>query len=156
MNLWAIINFVVFVGLLWWLLRKPAAAFWAKRSAAVADTLRQSAESHGAAQERIRDLETRLAHIEGEIDGMKIKLHEEGASEKAQIISQARIEAQRIREEAVTIGQQEIQKARQQLRRDMVEAAMAMAQTEVVKKLDEPKQQQLLTDATARLERKLH
>lgn len=155
MNIWAIINFVVFVGLLWVLLRKPAAAFWSKRAEAVSDTIRQSTELHAQAKQRIHDLETRMAHIEGEIDGMRIKLHEDGAAEKAQILSLARIEAERIRTEAVTIGRQEIERARQQLKRDMVDAAMSLAESDLANRIDEPVKARLLADSAVLLGRSL-
>ncbi len=64
---WQILNLGLFLGLLWYFLRKPAADFFGNRKADVAKALAKADEDRRRAEQLSEELKARLASIETEL-----------------------------------------------------------------------------------------
>lgn len=86
-----------------------------------ADGARQSAEA------LVRDYRDRLAELEAEKRKIEESLREEGESEKARLVGDARAMAERIRRDSQLLAEQEVQGARRSVRQLMARSARATA-----------------------------
>ena len=68
---WQTLNFLGFIALLVWLLRKPLVQFFENRRLDVAETLRKAEEDRDRAQAVAREVGERLVKIEAEIEAMR-------------------------------------------------------------------------------------
>ena len=68
---WQLLNLGLFLGLLWYFLRKPAADFFGNRKADVAKALAKADEDRRRAEELAKELQARLASIETELRHLK-------------------------------------------------------------------------------------
>ncbi|MFQ5428365.1 MAG: hypothetical protein ACE5EZ_05230 [Thermodesulfobacteriota bacterium] len=151
LGLWKIINFILLVigvYLVWTKVINPALD---KRSAgikkALEDAVRLREEAEKAAllyREKLAALETRLASIAEE-------LRLEGEAEKERIINEARAAAARLKEQAKTTAEQEIKKARLEIRGEVAELAVKMARELLEKELRPEDQQRLIKDYISNL-----
>ena len=64
---WKIFNFVLFFGVLGWLLRKPLGQFFRGRRESIAHQLAEATRQREEAERLQRDMETRIAGLETEI-----------------------------------------------------------------------------------------
>lgn len=98
-----VFNFIVFVGILAFLLGRPIAAFFRQRKANIANSLEAAEIAQLEAQAKLADTERRLAGIETQIDEILARAREQAAAEHALILEQAKADAARL------LGQAEAQ-----------------------------------------------
>jgi F-type H+-transporting ATPase subunit b len=98
-----IFNFVVFVGALWFILRKSVASFFRERKADITGSLVAAEAAQRDSQAKLAETEARLAGLEGQVADILAKAREQAAAEHALIIEQAKADATRI------LGQAEAQ-----------------------------------------------
>ncbi len=130
--LWRTVNFVVFAGILVYLVAKPAKNFFAQRSQDVATTLADLEAKIAAADAAVKAAETRLAEVAKERAGVIQQFIAEGQMEKAKILDKAEQVAARIKEMAAFTIEQETKKAAQGLKEEVVGLATQMA-TDMIK-----------------------
>jgi F-type H+-transporting ATPase subunit b len=130
--LWRTVNFVVFAGILVYLVAKPAKNFFAQRSQDVATTLADLEAKIAAADAAVKAAETRLAEVAKERAGVIQQFIAEGQMEKAKILDKAEQVAARIKEMATFTIEQETKKAAQGLKEEVVGLATQMA-TDMIK-----------------------
>ena len=68
---WQTLNFLGFIALLVWLLRKPLVQFFENRRLEVAESLKKAEEDRDRAEAVAREIGERLARIEAEIEAMR-------------------------------------------------------------------------------------
>lgn len=130
--LWRTVNFVVFAGILVYLLAKPAKKFFAKRSQDVATTLEEMAAKQAEFEAAVAAAEARLAAVAKERQNVIQQFIAEGEMEKAKILDKANLVAARIKEMAAFTIEQETKKAAQSLKEEVVGLATQMA-TDMIK-----------------------
>jgi len=130
--LWRTVNFVVFAGILIYLVAKPAKNFFAKRSQDVATTLEEMAAKQAEFEAAVAAAEARLAAVAKERQGVIQQFIAEGEMEKAKILDKANQVAARIKEMATFTIEQETKKAAQSLKEEVVGLATQMA-TDMIK-----------------------
>ncbi|PIU52463.1 MAG: hypothetical protein COS90_11310 [Deltaproteobacteria bacterium CG07_land_8_20_14_0_80_60_11] len=130
--LWRTVNFVVFAGILIYLVAKPAKKFFAQRSQDVATTLSELEAKQAAAEAAVKAAEARLAEVAKEREKVIQQFMAEGEMEKAKILDKANQVAARLKEMAVMTIEQETKKAAQGLREEVVGLATQMA-TDMIK-----------------------
>lgn len=94
--IWQAANLVLFVGLLVYLLKKPAREFFAKRRAEVDEKLRRAEESRRRAEQLAKDVGQKLASIEAELAKIREAAREDAEVETAALKEQALAESQRL------------------------------------------------------------
>lgn len=130
--LWRTVNFVVFAGILIYLVAKPAKNFFAKRTQDVARSLEEMAAKQAEFEAAVAAAEARLAAVAKERQGVIQQFIAEGEMEKAKILDKANQVAARIKEMAAFTIEQETKKAAQSLKEEVVGLATQMA-TDMIK-----------------------
>lgn len=140
---WRIVNFLLFVGLLVYVLRKPWTAFWETRAQKIHLEIEEGEKLKRASRERYQSLEKRLGNLENELQGLAASMEQEGREEKKRLISDAEAWSARIRHESERIAAQEVRKAREILKTQAVTLAMELAEKMVKQGLREEDQKRL-------------
>jgi F-type H+-transporting ATPase subunit b len=130
--LWRTVNFVVFAGILIYLVAKPAKKFFSQRTQDVATTLEEMAAKQAEFEAAVVAAEARLAAVAKERQGVIQQFIAEGEMEKAKILDKANLVAARIKEMAAFTIEQETKKAAQSLKEEVVGLATQMA-TDMIK-----------------------
>ena len=103
------VNLVIFLGLLYFLLRKPAREFFTTRLAEVRATLQQAAKEKEAATAKMAELDARLSRLDTELADIKSQAQREAAAERERLQAEAQRDAEKIR----VTSQREIESAKQ-------------------------------------------
>ncbi|HSB63829.1 MAG TPA: ATP synthase F0 subunit B [Thermoanaerobaculia bacterium] len=93
---WQLLNLGLFLGLLWYFLRKPAADFFGKRKAEVAQVLAKADEDLRRAEQLSAELKSRLATIETELANLKEAARREAGAEGAALLAKTQSDADQI------------------------------------------------------------
>lgn len=131
--IWRTVNFLVFAGILIYLVSKPAKQFFAKRSSDIGETFEDLETKKAEAEAALRAAQERLAQVGAEREKLLEQFRAEGEAEKEKIIQKAEMVAARIKEMAALSIEQETKKAAQELRKEVAEQATQMAE-ELIKK----------------------
>jgi F-type H+-transporting ATPase subunit b len=123
----ALINFGVFLAIMSRLAWKPLKAFMVQRHDGIAKDLEEAARLRAEALAALQKYEGKIAGIEGEIETLLAQIRKEAEQEKARIIATAEEDAKRLRADAERQIAAEIDRARRELRRGVIEAALAAA-----------------------------
>lgn len=144
---WRSANFVVFVGLLIYLLVKKVnvKAFFASRSQEIAQTLEDLEAKKAAAAAALKEAEARLAEVAKEREAIIKQYMAEGEIEKSKILDKANQVAERLKEMAALTIQQETRKAMQALREEVADLATKTA-TDLIKEKATFADQQVLVE----------
>lgn len=108
--------------------------------------LASAAEAKAAAEKRLEKQEARLASLENEIAALVASIKEEAEVEKQRLIAAAEERAKRIQEETRFALGQQVKEAEAQLKREVAEAAVRVAE-ELLKRSLGGSDQQRLVDA---------
>jgi len=137
------INFLILAGVLVYFLRKPVSSFLKERSELLRKAIDDAAKARAEAAEKLAAIETRTANLADEIAGMNAKMDAEAAAETRRLQETATVEISRIRAQSEFTGEQEVKKAREELR---LEASLlsARAAEELVRKTLSPEDQERL------------
>jgi F-type H+-transporting ATPase subunit b len=137
------INFAILAGVLVYFLRKPVSNFLAERSELLRKGIEDAAMARADAAEKLSAVLVRVAKLSDEIAQMNAKLDAEANVEAEQIRKTYAAEIDGIRAQAEFLGQQEVKKAREELRREASELATRAAE-ELVRKTISPEDQERL------------
>ncbi len=145
---WRTVNFLVFAGLLIYLLTKkfPIKNFFMARSQEIASSLEDLEKQKTAAAGALKEAEARLAEVAKEREAILKQFIAEGEMEKAKILDKANIVAARIKEMASLSIQQETRKATQGLREEVADLATQMAADLIKEKATLADQQDLVKE----------
>ncbi len=122
------VNFVLFIGVLVYFLRRPLADFLANRRLAISSQLDESERLKTAAQTRFDELDTRIAAFDQEIDHMLARVKADCERERDKAIASANEAAEVLMAAAERGVGKELEKARHGLRAETVELAMTLAE----------------------------
>jgi len=137
------INFLLLAGVLVYFLRKPLSSFLKERSELLRKAIDDAAKARAEAAEKLAAIETRTARLADEIAGMNAKMDIEAAAEARRLQETAAVEITRIRAQSEFTGEQEVKKAREELRRE-ASLLTARAAEELVRKTLSPEDQERL------------
>lgn len=149
---WRVFNFLVFVSLLYFGLRRSVAEFWRGRRQGLSSEIEEAKRLHQEAGRRVYDLEVRLARLDQEIEGLVRTLREEGELEKKRMIEQAKRLGEKLGQNAERILEQEVQKAQVELKRQVVDASLAIAHRLIQERLTDTDQGHLAQSYLRELE----
>ena len=137
------INFLILAGVLGYFLRKPLSSFLKERSELLRKAIYDAAKARAEAAEKLAAIEIRTAKLADEIAGMNAKMDVEATAEAQRLQESVSVEISRIRAQSEFTGEQEVKKAREELRR---EAALltARAAEELVRRTLSPEDQERL------------
>lgn len=138
-----LVNFAILAGALVYFLKKPISSFLKDRSEQLRKSIEDAARAREAAAAKLSDIEKRMAALPEEIAGMNRTMEAEAGEEARRIREAAQVEIERVRTQARFAAEQEVKKARQELRREAAGLAIGAAE-EIVKKAITPEDQERL------------
>ena len=93
---WQLLNLGLFLGLLWYFLRKPAADFFGNRRSGIAATLAKADNDRRRAEQLSVELKARLASIETELANLKEAALRDADAEGAALLAKSQSDADQI------------------------------------------------------------
>lgn len=130
---WKTIDFVVLVGLLYWMLAAKIKEFFVGRRQGIKDSLENAAQQKAEAEVKYKEYSEKIEKASAEIDGIFEMIKAQGVAEKQKIVEEAEKVAKKIKEDSQMRTAQEIKKASDQLRTEAVILSVQMAE-EIIKK----------------------
>jgi len=150
------INFLILAGVLVYFLRKPLSSFLKERSELLRKSIDDAAKSRAEAAEKLAAIETRTAKLADEIAEMNAKMDVEAAAEARRLQEAAAVEISRIRAQAEFAGEQEVKKAREELRQEASLLTARAAEDLVRKALSPEDQERLVRENLEKIEGIVH
>jgi F-type H+-transporting ATPase subunit b len=135
------VNFSILVGVLVYFLRKPVSAYLKERAQLLRDSIDEAARARASAAEKLLSIEVRMGKLSQEIAEMNRKMEAEADEEKRRLREAAQAEIERLRAQVQFAADQEVKKARTELRREAAELS-AHAAEEIVSKTITPEDQE--------------
>ena len=122
------LNFAVFIGIIYWLVRDKIKEFFSGRRTDIKISLEEAIAAKEEAEKKFKEYSAKLDKATDEINEISEMIKTQGLSEKEKIIESARTTAEKIKEDAQTRIEQETKKAKSQLRAEAVELSIQMAE----------------------------
>ncbi len=149
--LWKTANLLLFFGLMWWILKKPLAAFFGERRAEVAKALEKAAADRRRAEALAAELAARVAQIETELADLKAAARRDAEAERAALLSQAEEEAARVLSRTAGEIESRVRHARADLTAYAGDLALGIARDLLAREVTPEDQERLVTDGVAAL-----
>lgn len=121
------LNFLLLIGTLFVLARKPIQNFFAERRNAIHKELADAAALEKVARERYAQWQRRLVDLERELVEIRASAQERAEAERASLLADARAAAERIRTDAANAVEHELRRARVGLREEASQLAIELA-----------------------------
>lgn len=142
------VNFILFVGLLYFLLRKKARAGWAQRRETIENNIDRALAELQQAEQKLHQALKNLDNVAGEASKVEDLLRKEAITEHDAIIAEAKSKAELIIKRAKETAEAEKTSAIQALRSEMVERVVQRARERLLDRLspafDYERRQQVL------------
>jgi F-type H+-transporting ATPase subunit b len=136
---WKFVDIAALFGLLYWWIGKKTKDFFSGRREGIGKSLDDAEKAREEAREKFREYSLKLEKANAEIEALTRMIREQGAAEREKILKEARIMAERIKEDARARMEQEFNKATHRLRLEAAELSTRMAESllrEKIKKED--------------------
>jgi F-type H+-transporting ATPase subunit b len=125
---WRVLNFAVLLGILFWALKKAnVKGSLADRQAQIEKNLTEAREAREAAEAKLKEYVGKLEKANQEVDELRLAMLKEAEAEKQRIIAEAQISAAKVAAQAVQAADQEVLKARTELRAEAAKLAVELA-----------------------------
>jgi F-type H+-transporting ATPase subunit b len=147
------LNFLILLAILHRLLYKPLLAKMEERSAAIKTSLEAAEAARAAAAKQQEEKAERLRAAYAEAQSIRAAALKEAADEQRKLVDAARREAQQLVESAKAQTDADIRRAREELRREVSDIAIAVAEKLVRKSLHDEEHRRVVDDAIARIGR---
>lgn len=141
-----IMNFTAMAVILFFLLKKPIAQYFGNRREEIARTLEQLERRKEEAEEHYRELERKLGDLESEREAIIEQYIKDGEREKTRIIANAERMSEQIQKQAEAAINQEIQKAKIELKREIAELSATMAEDLIKENITDQDQKRLVEE----------
>ena len=148
---WQLLNLGLFLGLLWYFLRKPAADFFGKRKAGVAAALAKADEDRRRAEQLSVELKTRLATIETELANLKEAARHDADAEHGALLAKSQSEADQILARTRTDLDNRVRAARAELMAFAGDLSVDLARELLRKNVTADDEKRLLEEGLAHL-----
>ncbi|OCC15788.1 ATP synthase F0 sector subunit b [Dissulfuribacter thermophilus] len=144
--IWHTLNFALLVVILVKFLKAPIANALKSRTEDIEKAFAELEEKKKEAERKYAEYEKKLSTMDKEAERILSSFIQQGEAEKQKIIEQARQSAERIKAQAELYVQQELQKARHELQREVAEIAVKMAEDIIRKNLNEQDHHRLISE----------
>jgi ATP synthase F0 subunit b len=122
------VNLLLFVGLLYFLLRRPIGEAFRARQEGIRRELLRAEEERKAAAAKLEEVEGRLAHLDAEVEAIRAQAQKEAAEESARVERATEEEIRKIREQARREIESAAKAARAELRAYTAEQSVRLAE----------------------------
>jgi F-type H+-transporting ATPase subunit b len=127
--MWRCIDFAALVLIMVWAVKKAdMKKALADRQAGIDKALREADEMKAAAEKKFSEYNAKLAQANKETEELQKLIREDGLAEKARIVAEAKVAAEKIKDQARVLADQEIVRARTELREEAARLAVQLAE----------------------------
>ncbi|MHB8652273.1 MAG: F0F1 ATP synthase subunit B family protein [Terriglobia bacterium] len=148
------INFIILVGGLAFVLRKPLAEFFAQRSADIQRSMEEGRKALEASKARLTAIEEKLKHLEEEIAAFKISAAREMGADRLRVQQAAAAEAEKMLESARSRMETTTRAAKLELRYYIAGEALKQAEQMIRGRLDDTMRSRLVSQFVTKLDAK--
>jgi len=146
-------NLAILVGVIVYFTRKPFATFLQERSELIRKSIEDAATARAEAMKKLEEMDARMATLSDELAKLSSRIESESIAEAAALRDMAEAEIARIRAQAQFSSEQELKKARIELRQEASVLASEAAQELVRKSLSAQDQERLVQENIEKIER---
>jgi F-type H+-transporting ATPase subunit b len=125
--IWRVVNLALLLAVLFFLARKPVQAFFRDRRERIQGELQSAAQLRKEAEERYAKWQRQLVDLDDELERVRTTARERAEAERERILADARAAAERIRSDAHVAVEQELRRAREQLREEASALSIQLA-----------------------------
>lgn len=150
--IWQWINFVLLVSVLVFVARKPIRGLMAMRRFTIQQNLEQSRTMLESAEAKLKEWTGKVERLDEIVLEMERAAAERTAKERSQILVQAEAAANRIKADARTVIEQELLRARAELRTEAANLAIDLAGKLIESKISSADQERLVGEFITKLE----
>ncbi len=150
-QIWRVINFIIFISILYYAGGKKLFTFFPGRSKEIESELSDLDQRRKEAEEKLAEVEKSIANLEQEKAGLIEQAKSQGEAMKAEIIAKAEAAAVQIREQAHVSAQQEVRQALEEIRADLADNVVQAAEAMIKKKLKAEDHKALINDSLTRV-----
>jgi ATP synthase F0 subunit b len=123
-----VINLLLFVGLMYYFLRRPIKEAFRARQESIRDELMRAQEERDAAVAKLKEVEGRLASLGSEVEAIRMHAQKEAAEERLRVERATEEEMRKIREQARREIESASKAARAELREFTAEQSVRLAE----------------------------
>ncbi len=127
--LFALFNFAVFAGILYWKAGPSLSKYLANRHESIKNALEEGAKLQEEAKEKLKEYSARIADADAEVNALIEQIKKDAEAERSKLIEDAQRQAKRMREDAEARIESEFLAARRELEREVVAKAVEVATT---------------------------
>jgi F-type H+-transporting ATPase subunit b len=149
---WQAVNLIILAGVLVHFTREPIRKFFADRRVQVKGDLDSAASVLLDAERRLAEWQARADRLDAEVEEIKQAAQRRAASESEHILAAAEATAERIRKDAHAAIEQEIARARTELRAEAGALATRLAADLLRSQVGDADQRKLVNEFVARIE----
>jgi len=124
---WEAGNLLLLLGVLFYLGRKPVLNYLSERRQRIQDNLASSEQLLKEAEDRLAEWTQRAAKLDVEIEELRQMARERAEQERSQILEDARATAERIKRDAASGVDREVERAKQALRDEAADLSVELA-----------------------------
>lgn len=125
--IWRIVNLVILLAVLYVVARKPMQAFFSDRRNRIAGEVQDAAKLRKEAEEQHAKWQRRLADLDAELAEIRRISADRAAHERERILAEAEAAGERVRNDARSAVEQELRRAREELREEAADLAVQLA-----------------------------
>ena len=148
---WQVLNLGLFLGLLWYLLRKPLAGFLNDRKSGVAANLAKADDDRRRAEQLEAELKARLTSIEVELANLRAAARAEAETEHAALLARSQADADHILARTRADLDNRVRAARAELTAYAGDLSVDLARELLRKAVTQDDERRLLREGVARL-----
>ncbi|MEJ2661041.1 MAG: ATP synthase F0 subunit B [Desulfobacteraceae bacterium] len=141
-----VMNFTVLALGLFFILRKPAGQALSGRIRGIKEQLEDLEAKKAAAEKTLAEYDHKLATLEKAAEELVADYVKQGEAAKAKILAEAAAGADKLKEQAKRNIEHEFKRAKEQLRDEVVEAALVKAESAIREKISDDDQNRLVDE----------
>lgn len=144
--IWRTMNFAVLAAALIFLLRKPLAKALASRRKGIRDQLDDLERQTQEAKKQLAEYKEKLTRLDEETEKIIAQYIQDGEVAKAKIIEEAKAVSEKLQVQAKKNIEHEFDKAKQELKAEMAEQAVTMAEELIKKHIKDEDQERIINE----------
>lgn len=150
--IWRVVNLALLLAVLFVFARKPIQAFFQGRRERIQGELQSAAQLRKEAEQRYAKWQRQLVDLDAELERVRATARERAEAERERILADARAAAERIRSDAHVAVEQELRRAREQLRDEASALSIQLASELLQAQVTDTDRDRLLDEFTAKIE----
>jgi F-type H+-transporting ATPase subunit b len=150
---WHAVNLVALLAVLVYFARAPIRTFLAERRQTIEEGIESAKSELAAAEGRLAACRRQMDELDHELEGIRASVRAQAESERDRLLAEAREAAGRIRRDAVAAAEQEVRRAREDLREEAAALAVELAADLLRTEVTDADRTRLADEFVARVER---